>query len=516
MLAPEDRNGLKCNGEETGGTIIESKQNSVPVNKVTSDDDDVNLKRRLGLFSAVSLIISVMIGSGIFVSPSSALKRSGSVGLSLVVWASCGGISLLGALAFAELGIVVPKSGAEYSYFRAAFSPLHKFLGPLPCFMYIWVVVLILRPAEVAIIILTFAEYICEPLIAVLNVQLSHHDKDVFKKLTAILALGLITYINFRSVKMFVKIQNVLSSCKIVVCIVVIVGGAYELCQGNVQNLNQGFHGSKTGIKDIVLAIYSGLWAYDGWSSVTIVAEEIKKPNVNIPRSILIGVPLITTLYTMMNIAYMTVLSVPEMISVPAVAVAFGDKMLGKFNFIIPLGVALSTFSCSMSVQFGVSRLCFAAGREGHMIEAASYIHVRRYTPAPAVGLQAILTLLFLVSGDIITLIEFASFLIWTFYGLAFVALIVLRKTKPDAPRPYKVPIIIPILLAILSGILAVVPIVTDPAFEYIAAVMFMGLGVIVYYPLVYKKWRLHWMDKLNYLIQVLMEVAPPTNCHSS
>lgn len=97
-----------------------------------------------------------------------------------------------GALAFAELGIVVPKSGAEYSYFRAAFSPLHKFLGPLPSFLYIWVVVWILRPAEVAIIILTFAEYVCEPLIAVLNVQLSADEQDLLKKLTAVLALGIV------------------------------------------------------------------------------------------------------------------------------------------------------------------------------------------------------------------------------------------------------------------------------------------------------------------------------------
>uniref|UniRef100_A0A1B6EGJ5 b(0,+)-type amino acid transporter 1 n=2 Tax=Clastoptera arizonana TaxID=38151 RepID=A0A1B6EGJ5_9HEMI len=509
----ESANNYELRAVEEGNAEAADKEKN---GKVEATSENVNLKRELGLFSAVSLIVSVMIGSGIFVSPSSALQRSGSVGLSLVVWASCGLISLLGALAFAELGTVVPKSGAEYSYFGAAYSPLHKFFGPLPSFLYIWVVVLILRPAEVAIIVLTFAEYVYVPISTALDSQLTLTEREWLKKLISALALGLITFINFKSVKLYIKIQNIFSSCKVVICMIVIAGGIYELSIGNVKNLSSGFEGSKFGIKDIVLAVYSGLWAYDGWSSVTIVSEEIKKPDVNIPRSILIGVPMITCLYTMMNVAYMTVLTIPEMISVPAVAVAFGERLLGQFSFIIPLGVALSTFSCSMSVQFGVSRLCFAAGREGHMLECLSYIHVRRYTPAPAVITQALITLLFLLSGDIVALIEFASFLIWTFYGLAFAALIVLRKTQADSYRPYKVPIIIPIALTILSAILAGVPIVTDPAPEYIAALIFMCFGVVVYYPLVYKKWKLPCMGRFNYFIQVLMEVVPPSNNHTS
>uniref|UniRef100_A0A1B6FK86 b(0,+)-type amino acid transporter 1 n=1 Tax=Cuerna arida TaxID=1464854 RepID=A0A1B6FK86_9HEMI len=478
---------------------------------VAASSEEVNLKRELGLFSAVSLIVSVMIGSGIFVSPSSALQRSGSVGESLIIWAACGGISLLGALAFAELGTVVPQSGAEYSYFRAAFSPLHKFFGPLPSFLYVWVVVLILRPAEVAIIVLTFAEYIYSPIASAISAELTYFKQELLKKLIGTLALGVITFVNFRSVKLFVSMNNIFSSFKIVICMVVIGGGIYNLCLGNTENLSSGFEGSKTGLKDIILAIYSGLWAYDGWSSVVIVSEEVIKPDKNIPRSIMIGVPLVTCLYTMMNVAYMSVLTVGEMISVPAVAVAFGDKILGPLKFIVPVGVALSTFSCAMGIQFGVSRLCFVAGREGHMLESISYIHVRRYTPAPAVGMQALLTLLFMLSGDIISLIEFASFLIWTFYGLAFFALIVLRKTKADTYRPYKVPIVIPVVLAVLSAVIAGVPIVMDPAPEYIAAILFVILGVVVYYPLVYKKKRLPCMEKFNYFIQVLMEVVPPT-----
>ncbi|XP_071445737.1 b(0,+)-type amino acid transporter 1-like isoform X2 [Hetaerina americana] len=420
-----------------------------------SDSGGVQLKREIGLFSAVNLIVGVMIGSGIFVSPTSALQRSGSVGMCLVIWVVCGFISLLGALAFAELGTVVPRSGAEYAYFQEAFAgggiaggggKVHTGRtakwGPLPAFMCSWIYVLALRPAEIAVIVLTFSEYSIRPFLSDVP-QEEIGDGTLFcqetaTKLVAVAAVGLMTYINIVSVKLYVKVQNIFTICKLLVCFVVIIGGLYELCMGNIQHLSKGFEGTTTSPGDYALAFYSGLWAYDGWSTVTVVTEEIKNPEVNIPRSIAIGVPLVTLVYCLMNLAYMTVLSIPEMITAPAVAVVFGEKLLGVMTFIIPLGVALSTFGCALSIQFSVTRLCFVAGREGHMLQALSYVHVRRFTPAPAVILQGLITALFIVGGNIVELIDFASFLVWIFYGGAMVALLVLRKTKPDVHRPYK------------------------------------------------------------------------------
>ncbi|XP_068082590.1 b(0,+)-type amino acid transporter 1 isoform X1 [Anabrus simplex] len=468
----------------------------------------VQLKRELGLFSAVSLIVGVMIGSGIFVSPTSALERSGSVGLCLVVWAVCGGISLLGALAFAELGTVVPRSGAEYAYFLEAFQGLHPFWGPLPSFICVWVYVVILRPAEVAVIILTFSEYVFQPFAGHLH-SVPPESMHSAKKIIAILALGTITYINFVSVKLYVRVQNVFTVCKLLACLVVILGGIYELCIGNTENLNKGFEGSSASAKNLALAFYSGLWAYDGWSTVTVVTEEVKKPEKNIPLSIIIGVPLVTFVYFMMNVAYMTVLTIPEMIAAPAVAVVFGDRALGYVNFIIPLGVAISTFGCALSIQFSVTRLCFVAGQEGHMVEAFSYVHMRRLTPAPAVAMQGILTLVFIVIGEIEPLIDFASFLIWIFYGFAMVALIMMRRTKKNVHRPYKVPLLIPIFIIFVALFLSVVPMITDSSPRYFFAVGFILVGVAVYYFFVYRKIRPRIMDKFTFFTQVLLEVVP-------
>jgi len=439
-------------------------------------------------------------GSGIFVSPSSALERSGSVGFCLIIWMSCGILSLMGALAFAELSTVVPRSGAEYAYFIEAFGPLHHYAGQIPSFICSWIYVMLLRPAEVAVIILTFAEYSVQPFSGYLN-DIPADLMTMLKKFIAILALGLITYINLISVKLYVKVQNVFTVCKVLACIVVIGGGIWWLSTGHVELLKDPFHGTTTSVGNVALAFYSGLWAYDGWTSAAIVTEEIQKPEVNILRSILIAVPIITFLYVCMNLMYMAALTIPEMVSAPAVAVLWADRVLPSWmGFAIPLGVALSTFGCALSVQFGVSRICFVAGREGHVPRVFSYVHINRMTPAVAVAFQGMLSLICLLLGNIIALIEFASFLTWVFYGLAMISLIIMRRTKPDAPRPYAVPIMIPWLVLGISIFLAVLPIIHEPSAKYLLALAFILCGIVVYHIFVYKKIRSTLSSKYNRL----------------
>lgn len=252
----------------------------------------VGLQRTMGLMAAVNVIIGVMIGSGIFVSPTAALKYSGSVGLCLIVWTICGVISLLGALCFAELGTIVPRSGAEYAYLLECFKGLHPFWGPLPSFVCAWVYIVILRPAEVAVIILTFAEYSIQPFANMIGMNdLSDADQDEIIKLVALMALGVITFINLSSVKLYVRINNIFGFCKVFACLIVIGGGIYELAIGHTENLSSGFKGTTTNPGFIALAFYNGLWAYDGWSSVTTITEEIKEPEkcvcLNSPSNII-------------------------------------------------------------------------------------------------------------------------------------------------------------------------------------------------------------------------------------
>lgn len=174
---------------------------------------------------------------------------------------------------------MIPKSGAEYAYLFETFSKQHKFWGPLPAFLCSWVYVVILRPAEIAVIVLTCAEYSIQPLAGVLGIDaLGLNEQMQIMKLISLLLLFVITYINLSSVKLYVVINNVFSMCKVFACLVVIGGGIYQLCLGRTENLESGFQGTTTNPGHIALAFYNGLWAYDGWSSVTTVTEEIKRP----------------------------------------------------------------------------------------------------------------------------------------------------------------------------------------------------------------------------------------------
>ncbi|XP_025418497.1 b(0,+)-type amino acid transporter 1-like isoform X2 [Sipha flava] len=475
---------------------------------MTSIHREVKLQRELGLFSAACLIVNVTLGSGIFVSAGSALHNTGSVGMCLIVWAACGLLSLLGALSYAELGALINKSGGQFSYYQEAFADLHSFWGALPSFIYSFVTIMYIRPAMVSVIVLTFAEYSIRPFSLWMSV--TPKTEYILTTVVSVLALCILTFINYTSMKCFVKIQNVFTVCKVTVCFVIIVGGLYQLYLGKTENLMTGFEGTNLSMNSLSMAFYSGLFAYDGWAASTMVSEEIKNPQINILLSILLAVPFVTVIYVMMNVSYLTVLSVPEMIAVPAVAIEFATRALGSFTFVIPLGVAIATFGCALSTQFETSRLCYAASREGQMLEVFSYVSVERLTPAPAVVLQGLFTLICLLCGNVETLIDFTSFLIWIFYGITMVALLVLRHTKKDVKRTFKVPIVIPIFVLIVSVVLFLTPIIQDPKPQFLIALALIVSAFVLYVPFVYQKKRLSVVDTFTGFIIRLMDVLPP------
>ncbi|XP_018578925.1 b(0,+)-type amino acid transporter 1-like [Anoplophora glabripennis] len=477
--------------------------------RVTQSNDPVQLKRVLGLFSAVNFIISVTIGSGIFISPTSVLKYSKSVGMCVLVWSLSGVISLLGALTYAELSTLVPRSGSDYVYFMSTFNKYHRFWAKLPSFLYSMVMIMVIRPASIAVVLLTFSHYISDPILDAYCIT----DLDVIEKVKITLAisgLGLLTYINTASVKLYVLIQNIFGCFKVIACLIVVGGGIYEIAMGNAENLQKGFEGTTSSPKDVALAFYSGLWAFEGWSMVTSITEEIKNPEVNILRSILIAVPLVTILYVFMNISYMTVLTIEELINSSAVAVAFGQSVLGKFAVVIPLSVAFSTFSCSLSLQFGITRLCYVSGQDGLMLKSLSYVHYKKMTPGPAVVLQGIITFLFILTKDVTELIQFVGFMKMIFYSLSMVSLLILKKRMKDAPRLYKVPFLLPIFMLFIFMFLFFTPIVIDPTAKHLIALGIVGFGIIFYYVFIYKDLQPDlFLSGLNSYIQILFEAIP-------
>ncbi|XP_055390558.1 b(0,+)-type amino acid transporter 1 isoform X3 [Condylostylus longicornis] len=465
----------------------------------STPNDPIHLQRRVGLFSGVALIVGTMIGSGIFVSPSGLLVRTQSVGVSFIIWLVCGLLSLLGALAYAELGTMNTSSGAEWAYFMDAF-------GPAPAFLFSWVSTLVLKPSQMAIICLSFAQYAVEAFVDECDPPMS------VVKMVALVAIVMILFVNCYSVNLGMAVQNIFTSAKLVAVLIIICGGAYKLFQGNTQHLQNAFTGQTPSIGAIATAFYTGLWAYDGWNNLNYVTEEIQNPSKNLPRSIIIGIPLVTLCYILINISYLAVMSSTEMIESEAVAVTFGNRMLGVLAWLMPLSVTISTFGSANGTLFAAGRLCFAASREGHLLDILSYVHVRRLTPAPGLIFHSLIAAAMVLYGTIDSLIDFFSFTAWIFYGGSMLALIVMRYTKPNHPRPYKVPLIIPVLVLIISAYLVVAPIIDKPQIEYLYALIFIFAGLIFYVPFVKLGMTPSFMDKVTLFFQLLLEVVPTSS----
>ncbi|KAF3832443.1 hypothetical protein F7725_026108 [Dissostichus mawsoni] len=399
------------------------------------------LQKDVGLLSGICLIVGTMIGSGIFISPKAVLLYSGAVGPCLLIWAACGVLATMGALCYAELGTMITKSGGEYSYLSEAF-------GSLVAYLYSWTTVMVLKPSSLAIITLSFAEYASTPFYPGCTPPV------IVTKSLAAAAIFLIVMVNCLSVKLANYVQNVFTLAKLFIILIIVVAGMVMLAQ-----------------------------------------EELKDPFRNLPLAIIIGIPLVSVCYVLVNVAYFTVLTPTELLLSPAVAVTFGDRVLYPLSWIVPLFVVFSTFGSANGSCFTAGRLAYVSGREGHMVKILSYISLKRYTPAPALIFNGILASIYIIPSDINTLINYFSFAQWGFYGLTALALIVMRYTRKELHRPVKVPIFMAGLMVLVSCYLVLAPIIDKPDLEYLYCTIFIVSGLFLYYPFVHRK--VNWARKI-------------------
>ncbi|CAN2389380.1 L-cystine transmembrane transporter activity, partial [Pristimantis euphronides] len=464
----------------------------------SQESTTMQLKKEVGLLTAISLIVGTIIGSGIFISPKAVLSNTGAVGPCLIVWTVCGMIGMLGALCFAELGTMITKSGGEYPYLMEAF-------GPIPAFIFSWSSVIVIKPSSFAIICLSFAEYVSAPFYP------GCKPPDVVIKCLAAAAIMTITLVNCLSVKLASYVQNFFTVAKLIIIVIIIVSGIVLLIQGKTQNFVNSFEGPTITAGGVGLALYNGLWAYDGWNQLNYITEELKNPYRNLPLAIILGMPLVMACYLLVNIAYYTVMTPTELLQSPAVAVTFGERVLYPASWMVPLFVAFSTIGSANGACFTAGRLTYVAGREGHMLKFLSYISVKRLTPLPAMVSYGFIGMIYIIPTDINTLINYFSFAVWSFYGLTIAGLVVMRFTKKDMKRPIKIPIVIPILMVLVSIYLVLAPIIDKPEWAYLYCVIFILSGLIVYFPFVH--YKVKWAQKITkpvtMYVQMLMEVVP-------
>ncbi|CAG7822457.1 unnamed protein product [Allacma fusca] len=435
----------------------------------TLSQNVIKLKPRIGLLEAVAITVGAIIGSGIFVSPKGVLISAGSVGLSLVIWVACGFLSLTGAMCFAELGTSIPGSGGTYLYLKKAY-------GPIPAFLFLWVTVLISAPCGMAVLSLTFAKYVTQvffPIGCVLP--------ESALQLLAVSTVVFLVFVSCYHARGAIKVQNIFMVAKISALVIIILSGAVYMIKGNLQNFDQPFQNSITNPGQISLAFYSGFFSYSGWSAMNFLTEELKEPNKNLPRAIYIALPLVTVVYVTANVAYFAVMSPEEMLLSDAIAVTFGQKLFGAMSWVMSLFVAISTCGgLAISIMTN-SRLIFVAARDGLCPDFLSHIKIQTLTPAPALIFLGFMSLFYLTSSDVISLINYASYTD-NLANLGVISgLLYMRWRNPDLERPIKVSLMHPIIYLLTCLFTVTLPIYVKPI-QVSITVVITASGLPVYY----------------------------------
>ncbi|KAF2365080.1 Amino acid/polyamine transporter I [Trinorchestia longiramus] len=463
------------------------------------DNSNIKMQQRLGLWNGVGIIVGIIVGSGIFVSPTGVLRYSGSVAMSLIVWAVSGILSLVGALCYAELGTMISQSGGDYAYINYAF-------GSLPAFLYLWVALVIIMPTGNTVIALTFANYILQPFFAGCS------PPDTAVRLLAAVVICFLTWVNCTNVDWATKVQDIFTVAKIVALIIIIAAGIYWLATGHTENYKHPFEGTLWEAGAIATAFYQGLFSFAGWNYLNFVVEELKNPYRNLPLAIIISLPMVTLVYFLVNVAYFAVLTPSEILSSNAVAVSFGDRMLGYMAWLMPFFVACSTFGSLNGGIFASSRLFFVGAREGHLPQALGLINVHSYTPMPALLFLGAMTVFMLITVEVEALINYISFTESLFILVSITALLYMRYKYPDMERPIKVWLGFPIIFFVICVFLVATPVVTRPV-ELGVALAVMLTGVPVYFCCIYWKKKpaclRNFAYKLTFLCQVLCQAMP-------
>ena len=458
-----------------------------------TEGEEVGLEKRLGLLNGCGIIIGNIVGSGIFISPTGVLKNCGSVGMSLVFWTLCGLYSILGALCYAELGTTIKASGGEYAYIYEAF-------GPLMAFMQMWVTVLVIRPAAQAIVSLTFAQYIVQPIADHLELGCSPEDTKTAVLCLAFACIFLITFINCVSVKVSTWINDIFMIAKVLSLVLIILTGAFHMIfKGQTQNYKGAFEGTIWNPFDMSMAFYSGMFAYAGWNYLNFMTDEIVNPNRNLPLAIIISLPLVTVIYVLANVAYFAAMSPEEMKASSAVGISFADEFLGPVSWIMPILVACSTFSAVNGSIMTGSRLTFAGAKNRQMPQFLAMINLDFKTPIPSVFLTGFISCLMCLPDDIGSILNYFSFVFYFTIELAVCVLIFLRFKRPELERPIKFPIVMPIAFVLICTLVLLLSIKADPMSTVMGLLMTLS-AIPVYFIFVV------WEDKLRiiYIPQIV------------
>ncbi|CCX13033.1 amino acid permease-domain-containing protein [Pyronema domesticum] len=461
-------------------------------------------QKTLTFLNGLSLLIGLQIGSGIFSSPSQVNNHVPSPGVALIVWGVAGLLAWTGAASYAELGGAIPLNGGSGVYLRHCF-------GELAGFLFSWTAVIVLKPGSTAIIAIISGEYLNRVLFG--SFTADHNAKlptAWANKLTAIILFSIVTMLNIISTRLTTRLSDGMMFMKVGTLLAITIIGIIVAVTG----LNGDGKGASTEWKDIgwfevhpttqavkehsgigglgeyAIALYAGLWAFDGWDNVNYVTGEMRNAGRDLPRVIHSSMPIVIVSYLLANMSYYFVLPGSVIGSSNTVAVAFGTKVFGTVGgLVFAIVVSLSCFGALNATTFTSGRLVYAAGKEGYLPSLFGTLGFRpkadklwfQKTPVYAMLLNALLTMGYILVGEFGTLLTFYGVAGYSFYFLTVLGLIVLRFREPKLERPYKTWITTPLVFCCVSLFLITRSVFSSPL-QTLAVCAFVAAGVPIYY----------------------------------
>ncbi|AEA42215.1 APC family permease [Fluviicola taffensis] len=485
--------------------------------------EENNTKKSLGLLDATFLVAGSMIGSGIFIVSAEMSRDLGSSGWLLFTWLITGVITLFGALSYGELAAMFPKAGGQFVYIREAW-------GKLPAFLYGWTTFAVIQTGVIAAVAVAFGKFagVFFPVLVDQTILEYGSIKINGANFVGVGTILILTLLNVRGINYGKIIQAVFTSSKLIALAVLIVAGivvgfSSGFFDENFQNMweassiKKAEDGSWLSAVDlstvglmIVLSttIINSLFSSDAWNNVTFIAGDIRNPEKNLPRSLFLGTFIVTILYILANVSYLGLLPLhgspfegdfvytKEAVQSTGIQFASSDRvgtsaaymLFGNVaNYLMAILIMISTFGCNNGIIMAGSRLFYAMSKDGLFFQKASRIN-RFGVPAWAMWIQSLWAIALCFSGSYGILIKFATFGSMIFYIVTILGLFKLRRTMPDAVRPYKAfgyPVI-PFLYLVFATVICV-SLTIFTFWDTFGSIVLILAGIPIYY-LVFKK----------------------------
>jgi len=428
------------------------------------------LPRSLGLLDSGAIVVGTIIGSGIFVVPNLVARSLPSAPWILAAWAFTGVLSFFGALAYAELGAMIPATGGQYVFLREAYGPLFGFLCG-------WTYFFVVISAAIAWLSITFATYLgyFVPLTPLLS------------KTCAIGLIAAVTLVNYRGVAAGAAVQKTFTLMKVLGLAVLVAAALLSTHHGapaaGAPSAVPSAPGAVT-LSGFGVAMIACLLSYDGWMALSLVAGEVKNPKRNLPVALSLGLALATGIYVLANVAYLRVLTPAEMAAAPRVGALVAERTMGQAGgAFVSAVILLSIVGAINGWAMTAPRIFFAQARDGLFFRWFGAVHRRFQTPHLSILMFGTWSALLAVTGTYETLASYAMYAAWAFYGLTSLGVVALRRKQPDRLRPYRMtgyPVTLGIFAAVALGFVVNTILATPgPA---IVGTLLIAAGVPVYF----------------------------------